>query len=467
MSKKHYFEDIICARSTPPGPSAIAVIRVSGKNSWNLLKTIFKPKSNIENYKTHKIYYGDIYDDDNYIDNVIILTFKSNSSFTGEESFEINCHGSEIIISLILKLLFKKGARLAEPGEFTKRAFLNDKIDLTEAESIMDIVNSSTKKSALIASRQLSGKLSSEINKIKKLLSDIIAEIEVNIDYPEEDLSLDIDNSIKKINEIKNMFDILLKSFQRGRYFREGIKAVILGKTNSGKSTLFNLLLNEDKAIVSDIHGTTRDFLDGMINISGYGIRIYDTAGLRETDDPIEKEGTLRAIQLSKNSDVVIYIISAEQGLHTDDKKNIKDLECDKLIVVINKIDLVKEDKLNELKNYIHNFLNELNINFFVSSLSALNKIGLDEFNSIFIKLLINDNVTDSDDPVMTNERHAHLIEQARNFLEKAIDNLNKGFLDLSSFELWESMNKLGEITGEVTTEEILNKIFSNFCVGK
>ncbi len=467
MSEKHYFEDIICARATPPGASAISVIRVSGRNSWKILLNIFRPAVPVKNITSHKIYHGTIIDNNDAIDNVLVLTFRENSGFTGEESFEINCHGSEVTVAMILKILVKNGARPAEPGEFSKRAFLNGKIDLAEAEAIMDLVNSSTNKSALIAARQLNGKLSDEINALKKLLTDIIAEIEVNIDYPEEDLSIDMENILSKIKLVDENLENLMKGFKRGRYFREGIKAVILGKTNSGKSTLFNLLLNEDKAIVSDIHGTTRDYLDGVINISGYGIRIYDTAGLRDTDDPIEKEGASRALELSKNADVAIYVISSNNGLTDEDRQNITGLHNEKIIFVLNKTDLIDDSALESLEKDVSEFLKTIDKFVLKVNLSALKKTGLDDFNNVFIRMLINDNITDTDDPVMTNERHAVLIEDARSCLNHSVDNIKKGLLDLSGFELREALNRLGEITGEVTTEDILDRIFSGFCVGK
>jgi len=460
-----YYNDIIFARATPPGPSAIAVIRVSGKNSWKLLDEIFDYK-NKSNYITHHAYHGNIKDGKNIIDNVIIITYSENKSFTGEESFEINCHGSEVIISLIIKSLLNKGIRLSEPGEFSKRAFLNGKIDLTKAESIMDIVHSSTKKSALIAVQQLSGGLSEKINEIKELLSNLLAGIEVDIDYPEEDIDSDMDGWIKKTDEIIDKINFLLSSYKRGKFYREGINAVILGRTNSGKSTLFNLLLNEDKAIVSDIHGTTRDFLDGIINIKGYGVRIYDTAGLRNTDDPIEIEGTKRAIDLSKRSNLVIYVIDSTDNLNDDDKKNLLNIDNNKkLLIIINKIDLINSEKCKKIINDINSL--KLNNDYNIITMSALNKKGINDFNNSFIDLIIEDKIDNADDPIMTNERHAFLLKSANENLIRSKNVIIEGLLDLCAFELREALNKIGEITGEVTPEDILNKIFSNFCVGK
>lgn len=461
-------DDIICSRATPAGASAIAVVRVSGKHSHKLLAGIFKPKySKIDTFKSHKAYYGIITDEDEIIDDVLVITFSEGKSFTGEESFEINCHGSEIVVSLILRLLCRKGARLAEPGEYSKRAFMNGKVDLSEAEAIMDIVNASTKQSAKIAVKQLTGRLKNAVNSIKEELTDLLSEVEVYIDYPEEDIYLDIDKWVNRTLEIKNKSQGMLKDFERGKYLREGITAAILGKTNAGKSTLFNYLLNEDKAIVSDIHGTTRDYLDGVINVSGYGVRVYDTAGLRKTDDPIELEGTKRAIDISDKSDIIIYVIGADNGISHDDNVNISSIRSDKKVLfVINKIDLTT-DNGRSLSDEISR-ISQGNIkDFKISAMSAFNKEGIDTFNKNFLELLINADPSENTDPLITNERHAQLLEESIIELNNASFNLRKEMLDLAAFDIRNSLNKLGNITGEVTTDDILDRIFSNFCVGK
>ena len=467
MIERLYNEDIIIGRATPPGPSAIAVIRVSGKNCWKILKNIFISRN--KKFESHNAYFGKLLINPEIMDQVIIITYAKNKSYTGEESFEINCHGSEVLVSLIIELLISKGARIAEPGEFSKRAFLNGKINLTEAEAIMDLVYSSTKNSSLIAVRQLSGNITNEINKIKNEISNLLAEVEVNIDYPEEDLTLNSEQWIKKINKINDIFNSLLKGFTRGHFFREGIHTAILGKTNSGKSTLFNFLLNKDKAIVSDIHGTTRDYLDGIINIKGFGVRIYDTAGLRESSDPIEAEGTKRALELSKKVNIIIYILSAEEGFTIKDENNINDIIKinNNIIIIINKIDLIKNKQLNDIIMTIKNYLKKINKDYKIIKMSALNKIGIDVFNEAFIEQLIGKNINETEDPIITNSRHADLLQKAKNNLQLSVKKINEELLDLAAFEIRESLDRLGEITGEVTRNDIINKIFSNFCVGK
>lgn len=467
--EKDYFEDIICARATPPGASAIAVLRVSGRESWQLLQEIFQPAGKGEQtFQSHRVYYGSIIDRerDEILDKVVVLPFREGSGFTGEESFEVNCHGSEVVISLIIRLFCSKGARLAEPGEFSKRAFLNGKITLSEAEAIMDIVHSSTRRSALIAVRQLSGRLGREIDKIKEPVADLLAEIEVYIDYPEEDLSLDNSRWLGITAGIKESLLELLAGFRRGRFLREGVMAVILGKTNSGKSTLFNYLLNEDKAIVSDIHGTTRDYIDAVINIHGYGIRVYDTAGLRETDDPIEREGTRRARELSDKSDLLIYMIAAERGLLEEDLDNLKSLSPEqRVIVIVNKIDSSPDEGASIVESLEATLSSRLN--YRICRMSALHKKGLDSFNNSFLELFIDRAQADNDDPLITNERHAALLEEALRTIEGCEQRLEEQILDLAAFELRESLDRLGEITGEITPEDIIQRIFSSFCVGK
>lgn len=469
MNEKIYVEDIIIGRATPPGQSAIAIIRVSGRNSWKILNKIFFSNKKNNLFKSHNAYFGKIIDKNKIIDYAIIITYSDNNSFTGEESFEINCHGSDIIVSLITKLLISKGARIAEPGEFSKRAFLNGKMDLTEAEAIMDIVKSSTINSSEVALRQLSGRITLEINRIKKEISELLAEIEVNIDYPEEDLTLDTKKWIVKINKLIDLINLLLKGFIRGQFYREGIFAVIVGKTNSGKSTLFNFLLNDDKAIVSDIHGTTRDFLDGVINIKGFGVRIYDTAGLRESNDAIEIEGVKRALDLTKKVNIIIYLISCENGFTEEDKKNINKIinNNKNILLVLNKVDLIETTKSNLIFNEIKEYLKPKKSNDFIVKMSALNKTGIEDFNDLFINLIMGQSFNESFDPVITNSRHAELLEKAKENLSSAVKKINEGLLDLTAFEIRESLDRLGEITGEVTREDILNKIFSNFCIGK
>lgn len=471
--KKSYFEDIICAPATSQSPSAVAIVRVSGKGSWGLLKQIFKPTPNISSFKSHCAYYGEIIDNVNIIDSVLVLTFNEGRGFTGEEGFEISSHGSSVIISLIMELLIKHGARLANAGEFSKRAFLNGKLSLDRAEAIMDIVNSSTKKSAMLAVRQLSGGLDKRINKIKSKCSDLLSKIEVTIDYPEEDIDMDFTRLEQIFIEIIDNIDALLQGYKRGKLYRDGVHAVILGRTNAGKSTFFNYLLNKDKAIVSDIHGTTRDFLDGLINIRGIGIRIFDTAGLRETENPIEKEGTKRSLQLSDTADFIIYLVAAGSNQSDDfleDKINIdRFVQSDKkIILIINKIDMIPQWTLkNIVDRFEHYYQARIGNKIEMITLSALQKTGIVDFNTSVLKILTGDKDNQSEDPLVTNIRHANLLQEAINSCKNALLHFRNREIDICAFDVRKTLDSLGIITGEVTPQDILDKIFCNFCVGK
>jgi tRNA modification GTPase len=464
-----YFEDIIFAQATPNGVSAIAVIRVSGKGSIKILEKIFSSHRKEQFFfQSHHAYYGNIVSNGQILDDVVVVVFGENKSFTGEESFEISCHGSQAVVSMLMKVLIDSGCRIAEPGEFSKRAFLNGRISLNEAEAIADVINSSTAKSALIAVQQLSGRLTDQIDNLKEKLADLLSGIEVFIDYPEEDISHDNEKWLSVLSEMISDCDDLLSGYIRGKYYREGINAVILGKTNSGKSTLFNFLLNDDKAIVSDIHGTTRDYLDAVINIEGYGIRLFDTAGLRVTDDPIELEGTKRSVELSVKSDIILYIVDGNSGFKDDDRSNLLGIKSDKkTVVIINKVDMIP-DGGSGIGNEIEAFLVKNKKEYFkIVRMSALKKEGLDEFNDKFVSMMNGEQSAEKDDPVVTNLRHSTLIGEARNYLSNAYEKLEDGLLDLAAFELREALDKLGEITGEITSVDILNRIFDNFCVGK
>lgn len=468
-NRKPYLEEIICARSTPPGSSAVAVIRASGKGAYQLLSEIFTPVGGkTKSFVSHKAYYGKIYDEERLIDDVLVIPFKDGKSFSGEESFEINCHGSDVIVSILLKLLCSHGARLAEPGEFSKRAFFNGKIDLSEAEAIMDLVNASTKQAALIAVQQLTGRVRNEIDILKDKLADILSAVEVYIDYPEEDLSFDIDRWLHEVRELQEENACLIEGFSRGKFYRTGINMTLLGRTNVGKSTLFNYMLNEDKAIVSDVHGTTRDYLDGMIHIEGYGVRVFDTAGLRKTEDRIEQEGTKRSLDLSEKADLVVYILSADSGMTQMDRENLISIHSEKKVIcVLNKWDLMESKGADSQVKEVEMFLAGRFSKFRLVKMSALYKTGFEEFSRAFVELLTELSFTENVDPVITNERHAQLLEEATQFLSNGVIRLQEQVLDLAAFELRAALDKYGEITGEVTSDDILNRIFSTFCVGK
>lgn len=440
-------EDCIFALATSWGQSAIAVLRISGKNSIQKLSKLLSGKKNLNNCKSHTIHYCTILEDNKKIDEVLTAVYKRPGSYTGEDSAEIFCHGGLAVIQKIINLLSKSGFRNAEPGEFTKRAFLNGKMDLTRAEAVNEIIRSKTDKARALALNRLGGCIKEKIDSIKNKIVQISASIEVHIDYPDEEL----ENSITEPDNTDKILEDLLKlinSYKTGRIFQEGITVAIAGKTNAGKSTLFNLLLKEDRAIVSDIHGTTRDYLEGLISVDGIPVRLYDTAGLRASEDKIEKQGIVRTEKLIDSSDLVIFVLDAtERNLTLPDKyaKN------NKIIPVINKVDISEN---NNLPGYI--------------KISAKTGEGLNMLNADIFNKVIGDSPRDTGEPVIDSIRQKNLIERCY----KSILNFKKGInnnmpLDVLAVEIKDALDALGEITGEITSMDILETIFTNFCVGK
>jgi tRNA modification GTPase len=469
MNTKAYFDDCICARATPPGYAAIAIVRCSGSGSHAILKKI--TNRNKKSITSSTCFHATVLDGKEALDDALIVPFHRGHGYTGEESFEIQCHGSEVIVAIILQLLQKHGARLAEPGEFSKRAFLNGRISLDKAEAVMDIVHAGTARAARIAVRQLLGGLDQSINSVKDECSGLLAEIEVLIDYPDDDIEVESKTWLEKIIRLQDQIVKLLEGFERGRLIREGVTAVLLGKTNAGKSTLFNYLVNEDKAIVSDIHGTTRDYLDGIINVGGIALRLYDTAGLRYSDDPLEMEGTRRAKNLSMGSDLVIFVIDSSAGYSDEDLSLLGELDATlpvqiAILIVHNKIDSLTGDNFS-VPDPVIDIFTASKRRWKSCDMSAEQQTGIDSFNSCAGGLLQAGEEMETDDPLVTNSRHAGLLKQAVLSFDSARERLEEGIVDLAAFDVREVLNRLGEITGEVTADDVLNMIFEGFCVGK
>ncbi len=442
-------EECIFALATPWGESAIAVIRLSGKNTFAKLSKIFEGRKNLNSYKSHTINFGTITDKIYEIDKVLIAVYKAPNSYTGEDSAEIFCHGGLAIIQSILNLLSNSGFRSANPGEFTQRAFLNGKMDLTRAEAVNEIIRSKTDKARSLALNRLSGIIKDRIDKIKNRILQISASIEVHLDYPDEELE---DNLINPdyVDNIINELDKLNKTYRTGRIFQEGISIAIAGKTNAGKSTLFNLLLKEDRAIVSDIHGTTRDYLEGLIAIRGIPIRLFDTAGLRKAEDNIEKQGIKRTEEIIANAALVIFVLDAAdkpKELELPDKYK----ENSNVITVINKIDIAD-------CSYPDNFI----------CISAKTGEGLEKLNEeIYIRIMDTGSV-ETGEPVIDSLRQKNLIEKCCRSITNYKNGRKKNMpLDVLAVDIKDALDALGEITGEITTMDILETIFNNFCVGK
>ncbi len=447
-------EDTIAAIATSLGVGAISIIRVSGSESIKIVNSIFKGKD-LEKQQTHTITYGHIVEDGKIIDEVLISIMKSPKSFTTEDTVEINCHGGISTTNKVLELLLNNGCRLAEPGEFTKRAFLNGRIDLIEAEGVMDLINSKTEKARNLAINQLSGTSSELIKELRKEIVEILANIEVNIDYPEyDDIAVLSTQIIKpKITDIIKRLKEIINHSENTKIIKEGIDVLILGRPNVGKSSLLNRLLEEDKAIVTDIEGTTRDIVEGKINLDGIILNIIDTAGIRKTEDVVEKIGVEKSLSLIDKADLVLFLLNNNEDITSEDKKIIEQLKNKNHIIVINKCDLTK--KLNLSDNgcvYI----------------SAKENIGIDELKNKIKELYNLEKIETEDLSYLSSARSISLLKQAMQSLKSADKGIDDNYpIDMVEIDIKDSWNILGEIIGETYEEELIDQLFSQFCLGK
>ena len=453
----------IASISTAPGIGGIGIIRMSGRNTFNVLDKIFKAKSPkiIEEIPGYTIKYGHIIDGEKIIDEVLVSYFKAPKSYTTEDMCEINSHGGTVIIRKILELCLKNGAELAEPGEFTKRAFLGGRIDLSQAESIIDIINAKSEREAKEGIKQLEGFLSEKINEIKNNLLEIMTNIEVSIDYPEYDTPEVTNNDIlRNIEESRKKLEDLKKSFDNGKLIKQGIKTVIIGKPNAGKSSLLNAILKEDRAIVTEIEGTTRDTIEEFVNINGIPLNLIDTAGIRNAKDEVERIGIEKSKKLAEDADLIIAILDSSKELSEEDIEILEIAKNKKSIVILNKVDLEQKIKPENPKLEIFN-KNIIN-------LSAKNKIGLELLFEKITTMFNLDEINIDNDIVITNERHKNLISKAIENLDKAKNILKDGMpVDIIAISLKDVLSNLGAITGEEAGEEIINEIFARFCLGK
>jgi len=454
----------IAAISTSPGIGGIGIIRISGRNTFDIVQKIFKPKKeeDIDQIKGYSMKYGTIINPDNneIIDEVLVSYFKTPKSYTTENMCEINSHGGTIVIKQILELCLKNGARLAEPGEFTKRAFLNGRIDLVEAEATIDIINAKTEKEKRASVEQLNGFLSKDINCIKKDLLSVLADIEANIDYPEYDIEeVTNKNIIDVLEKSKSKLIKLRDSFENGKVLKEGIKTVIIGKPNVGKSSLLNVILREERAIVTEYEGTTRDTIEEYISINGIPLKIIDTAGIRITENEVEKIGINKSLEITKSADLVIAIFDVSRALDKEDDEIIKIIRDKTAIILLNKTDLVDKvevpDKLAKLNKEI-------------VKISAINKQGTNTLYDKIAELYQLDKINVEGENIITNIRHQDLINQSIINIDKAFAVLEKNMpIDIIAIYVKEILDSLGKITGENVSESIINEIFSKFCLGK
>ncbi len=464
MMDKINLDDTIVAISTPIGEGGIGIVRLSGRDSIKIADRMFRSKDgkSVSGYESYTTHYGFIYNGAGEIDEVILTVMKAPRSYTKEDIVEINCHGGIVPLKEVLELSLKHGARLAQPGEFTKRAFLNGRIDLIEAEAVLDIIRAKTDLSLKYAMKQLEGGLSKRINLLKEKILDILADVEASIDFPEEDIDFSSDETqLKNIDSILNELNLLIDESKTGIILREGILAVICGKPNVGKSTLLNTLLKKERAIVTPVPGTTRDTIEESINIKGMQLRLVDTAGITETDNPVEIEGITRTKKYVEDADIILFLLDNNTPLEGDDAKIANLIEGSKnALVIINKIDL--EPKLNLEK------INEILPNRSIIKTCAKGGAGISDLEDEIAKLVFKGGVISSDEAIITNARHRDALVRTKDALiEAKEDTVNDKGAEFISIDIREALDSIGIIIGEVYTEELLERIFSKFCVGK
>ena len=457
--------DTIAAIATAMSNSGIGIIRVSGNESIEIVDHVFKnnkKESSLKKYKSHTIHYGFIYDEDRILDEVMVSVFISPHSFTTEDTVEINCHGGILVLQKILELLIRNGARLAEPGEFTKRAFLNGRIDLSEAEAVMDVISSQNEMALQSSVRQLQGSIS---NKIKELRSEIIYEIafiESALDDPEH-ISLDgfTQRLENKIDFLSSSVDKLLSTAENGKMIREGIRTVIVGKPNAGKSSLLNLLAGEEKAIVTEIAGTTRDIIEENINMKGIHLHVIDTAGIRKSDDVVEQIGVEKAKKYTADADLVIYVLDSSVPLDQNDYDIMEMIREKKCIILFNKTDMESLVSFDDLRDRIDD-------SHIMIKISAKENTGIDDFERAVEKMFFRGAIFENNELMITNMRHKEALLEVKESLLQVKKSLDAGMPeDFYSIDLMSAYQSLGRIIGEEASEDLVNEIFSKFCMGK
>ncbi len=454
--------DTIAAISTPRGEGGIGIVRISGDEALLILSKIFKPASGkeIDELKNFSVNYGNLFDEfGSIVDEVLVNIMKGPKTYTKEDIVEINCHGGYLITEKVLELVLRNGARYAEQGEFTRRAFINGRIDLTQAEAVMDIIHSKTEKGISISLDQLRGDLREQIKRFKGLLLDVAAHVNVVLDYPEEGIDDPLpENLVDNLKEVYRSANELIASYDKGKMIKEGVKTAILGKPNVGKSSLLNSLLREERAIVTHIAGTTRDVIEEVININGIPLVLVDTAGIRKTDDIVENIGVERSIQQIKKADLILFVVDGSEEIQEDDLSIYNEIKGKNIIGILNKSDLKRVadiSKLPEIDTWI--------------GISARENIGIQNMEDMIYSFIVSGQVEDSSQNlVITNVRHKTALEKTKDSIDNIFETLEIGLpMDLIAVDLKEAMDSLSEVTGEISSEDLLDHIFSNFCVGK
>ena len=450
-------EDTIVAIGTALGESAINIIKLSGKDAINIVNKNFKGKD-LTKVETHTINYGHIIENKEIIDEVLVTVFKAPKTFTKENVVEINCHGGIATTNKILELMLTSGARLAEPGEFLKRAYLNGRIDLIEAESVQDLISAKTETARKMSIKGIDGSLSKLIKNLREKILAVIANIEVNIDYPEYEDAIVITNKILKqnIKEIKTNLEEILKQSKNGKVIKNGIRVGILGKPNVGKSSLLNLLINEEKAIVTDIEGTTRDIVEGSIILNGIEINFIDTAGIRKTTNYVEQIGVKKSYEILETADLLLVLLDNSKKLTKEDKEILEKTNKKDVIILLNKIDLDQKIEIKDLNKYK------------ILNISVKENQGIEELKKLIISKFKLDKIANSDYTYLSNARQITLIKECVKIANQIEKSNNQGIdVDLIEIDLKRLWDKLGEITGETYKDELLDEIFSKFCLGK
>lgn len=450
-------EDTICAISTSLGVGAISIIRVSGNESIDIVSKIYKGK-NLKKVSSHTINYGHIYDNNELIDEVLVMIMKAPKTYTTEDVIEINCHGGIATTEKILELLLENGCRLAEPGEFTKRAFLNGRINLIEAEAVSDLLAAKNDKARITAVNTLNGRLTNIIKELRSKILSIMANIEVNIDYPEYEDAIEITNAnlLPMLEDINNDFIKILEDANNCKVIKDGIDIALVGKPNVGKSSLLNALINEDKAIVTNISGTTRDIIEGTMNLNGINLNIIDTAGIRETEDIVEKIGVDKSKNMINTADLIILVLNYNEKLSEEDQRILESVKNKKHIIFVNKTDL---DKNIDVDN-----LDKLNVIYG----NTVDNGGLEELKNKIIELFNLDGLESKDLTYLSNARQVSTFKKAKKAMDSAIENTKNLIpIEMVDIDLKQVWDLLGELIGETYKDELLDELFSKFCLGK
>ena len=457
--------DTIAAISTAPGEGAIGIVRISGEDAIRIADEVYRLKDKrLKEQPSHTIHYGHIVDpkNDEVIDEVMVTVLRAPKTFTREDVVEINCHGGIVAINRILQLVLRMGARLAEPGEFTKRAFLNGRIDLSQAEAVMDLIRAKTDKSMQMAMRQLDGELSKLIQNLRQEILNTLAQVEVNIDYPEyddvEEMTLQLLR--EKTQQVSQGIRALLNTASQGKILRDGLKTAIVGRPNVGKSSLLNVLLREEKAIVTDIAGTTRDTIEEYVNVRGVPLQLIDTAGIRETDDVVERIGVERSRKALNEADFVLLILNQSEELMDEDLRLLEQTKDFKRIILLNKTDLPTKIDMDKVKEFA--------INSEIVTTSMLMKEGIDQLEEKIADYFFQGQMNERDATYLSNTRHIALLEKAEQALQEVANGVDMGMpVDLIQIDFTRAWDLLGEITGDTVQDELLTQLFSQFCLGK